>query len=78
MVKKLKWVQVESSAINAVAYNRDRKVLHIEFRHGVIYTYQQIGYHRYKQLINADSVGKYYNQAIRPEKGVRYDEPQTL
>lgn len=74
MIKRLKWVTVDSSAINAVAYNRERKVLHVEFRRGVIYSYSGIGYHRYKRLITAESVGQYYNQAIRPEKGVKHGD----
>lgn len=67
---RLKWISVESSAINAVAYNSQRKVLHIEFHTGVIYSYLGIGRHRFKRLINAESVGKYFNEAIRPAPSV--------
>ena len=76
MTNKLKWVTVESTAINAVAYNRERKVLHIEFKRGVIYSYTGIGYHRYKQLIQAESVGQYYNQAIRPAGHIKEEATQ--
>lgn len=64
----LKWTVVSSSAIGAIAYDRKNKKLYIQFNHGGIYSYENIGYHRYVQLKKADSVGKYYNQAIRPRK----------
>ncbi len=70
MIKPLKWKQVESSAIKAVAYDRTQRLLYVEFNHGGRYTYPGIGYHRYNKLIHAESVGKYYNEAIRP-KGVK-------
>jgi hypothetical protein len=66
-LKPLKWRTVNSSCIHAVAYDRQRKVLYVEFNHGGRYTYQHIGYHRFSRLLKAESIGKYFNEAIRPK-----------
>lgn len=64
----MKWKLVESSAISAIAYDRKTRVLQIRFQHGGYYTYQGIGYHRYSKLLRAESIGKYFNEAIKPRK----------
>lgn len=59
---------VNSSAIRAVDYDRKRRILRVWFHHGGDYTYGGVGYHRYRRLVTAPSVGKYFNEAIRPRK----------
>lgn len=61
----VKWRCIESSAIHAVAYDYRARVLHVLFSHGGEYSYLHVGKHRYRQLIHADSAGKYFNEAIR-------------
>lgn len=65
-MKTLKWMKVDSSAIAGLAYERDKRVLHVLFHHGGLYSYSGIGYKRFYNLIHSDSVGKYFNQAIKP------------
>ena len=61
----IKWIKIKSDCIKAIAYNSHRKVLHVEFRQGTIYSYLGIGKHRYRKLLKAESKGKYFNEAIR-------------
>ncbi len=67
-IKPLKWHAVDSSAIKALAYNRKGRVLIVQFNHGSSYRYEGIGYQRYNQLKNAESIGKYFNEAIKPRR----------
>lgn len=64
----MKKIYLNSSAIRAIEYDRKRKVLKVYFQHGGDYTYSHIGYHRYRKLVTAESVGKYFNEAIKPRK----------
>lgn len=73
-----KWKFVDSSAIQAVSYDRKNKVLHVMFRQGTVYSYPRIGAHRYSKLIHAESVGKYFNEAIRPKGESKNDFKKTL
>jgi len=66
--RPLKWKQVDSSAIVAIAYDAQAKQLHVRFQHGGSYMYPGIGRHRFNQLRNAESIGKYFNEAIKPRK----------
>lgn len=63
---KRRWRNVDSSAIRAVSYDYKHRVLHILFQHGGEYSYRDISKYRYLKLVHAVSVGKYYNQKIKP------------
>jgi len=63
-----KLTYLKSSAIRGVQYDRKNKVLKVYFNHGGDYTYSNIGYHRYRKLVTAESVGKYFNEAIKPRR----------
>jgi hypothetical protein len=64
----MKWTPVESSCLAGVAYDRKTKTLHVIFKHGGTYSYSNIGTHRWQKLKKAESVGKYFNEAIKPRK----------
>lgn len=61
----MKWVEVESSNLNYLWYDRRDKRLHIVFRSGAYYTYEKVSYYRYWKLRTAESKGKYFNAHIR-------------
>lgn len=63
-----KWIPVDSSCLAAVSYDRRSKTLHVVFQHGGTYSYPNVGVHRWTKLRKAESVGKYFNEAIRPRK----------
>ena len=58
--------QVNSSAINSVTYDNETNVLTIEFKRGAEYDYPNVPEIEFKNLVRAPSVGKYFNQYIKP------------
>lgn len=57
---------VESSALSSAGYDAVNHVLEIEFRkNGYIYQYSNIPEEEYIGLINAESIGRYYNRRIK-------------
>jgi hypothetical protein len=56
-------IQVNSSFIRAVGY--DGNNLHVEMRSGQTYTHHNVPYYHFEGMLNASSVGAYYNHYIR-------------
>ena len=56
---------LESSMIRCVAYSRKDKILSVEFMNGSRYSYANISYFKYRSLVTASSVGKYFHRSIR-------------
>jgi len=61
----VKMIAVESSALAAVGYDRERCLLHVRFRHTGFYTYEHVPPDVFEALLVADSKGRFYNQHIR-------------
>lgn len=57
---------VESSVIASVAHDPQANVLEVEFRNGRLYEYFGVPHGEYEALLSAESVGKYFNEEIRP------------
>jgi KTSC domain len=57
------FVLVNSSAIRAVGY--DGSTLTVEFHGGRVYEHPHVPYSVYIGLVQASSIGAYYNQNIR-------------
>lgn len=62
---------VDSSVLASVGYDRDRMVLEIEVAGGAIYRYFDVPESTFRQLMGAESLGKYYNANIR--SGYRHE-----
>jgi lysyl-tRNA synthetase class 2 len=58
------WAE-ESMAIKAAAYNADEKVLTITFGDDSQYQYAEVRDTTYKELLNSESQGEYFNKNIR-------------
>ncbi len=56
-------IEVSSSAIRAVGY--DGSTLTVEFHTGRVYDHPRVPYSVFQELINASSMGAYYNRYIR-------------
>lgn len=56
---------VVSSNLAAVGYDRASMTLEVEFLNGSVYQYFDVPAVEYEQLLSADSVGRYFCQAIR-------------
>jgi hypothetical protein len=56
--------RVESSMLAAVGYNPSTAVLELEFRNGLIYQYAEVGEEIYRELMAAESKGRYFLEYI--------------
>lgn len=61
MIKK----EVKSSNIALIGYDKESKVLEIEFKNGGIYQYFKVPEEEYDDLMKAESHGSYFNRNIR-------------
>jgi hypothetical protein len=62
----LKWTEVDSSNIKAVAHDEESKTLFVKFAKGSVYSYQGADLTVFTGMIYADSVGKYLNDHVKP------------
>jgi hypothetical protein len=58
--------RVKSSVIAAIDYNPKTQVLEIDFHAGRTYDYLNVPPEIHQSLLTADSIGKYFNEVIRP------------
>jgi KTSC domain len=58
---------VNSSVIRALGYDERDHVLEVEFRTGRVYQYFGVPPSLYSDLLNAASLGEFYNRQIRNE-----------
>jgi hypothetical protein len=61
----MKRESVESSNLASVGYDADNQILEIEFHHGGVYQYSSVPQYVYKELMEADSHGKYFSSQIK-------------
>ncbi len=54
-----------STHLTSVGYDRTTSTLEIEFRDGTVYQYRGVSHTVYRQLMSADSKGRYFAQHIR-------------
>lgn len=54
-------VALDSSAIEAVAYDERNRTLDVEFREGHSYRYMHVPEFVYRELLNAESAGAFWN-----------------
>ncbi len=58
-------VEVTSSTIREVKYDLTKEELIITFKNNVQYLYEGVSPEVFKELISADSVGKYFDKEIK-------------
>ncbi len=58
-------VPLESRTLASAIYDGDRRQLELEFRSGRRYPYFQVPPQCYRQLLQAESKGGYFNRSIR-------------
>jgi hypothetical protein len=57
---------VESSAVRAIGYDAATRALYVEFHDGDTYVYAGVPPREHRALLDADSIGAYFNTRIRP------------
>ena len=62
---------VQSSTIAAIGYDLETKTLHIEFRSGHVYEYDDITPETHEALTAAPSIGAHFGRHIRPHHAGR-------
>lgn len=58
-------MEVDSSALRAVAYDRKHRLLTVWFCHGGVYEYGGVTPKTYRELLQADSIGRFFVRRIR-------------
>lgn len=61
----MKRQSVESSNLRSVGYDEFLLVLEIEFKSGAVYRYYGVPSEVHDELVNAESVGKYFNANVK-------------
>jgi hypothetical protein len=56
---------VISSNIKSIGYDGLNGILEVEFHSKSVYSYEKVGIHTFKQLMAAESQGKYFNKFIK-------------
>ena len=56
---------VSSTSIRSVGYDREDEILEIEFDSGQVYDYYQVPGEVYQAFLDADSLGRYFQENIR-------------
>jgi len=64
-MKDIKLIKVQSSNILEVGHDEDTNTLVVVFKNGSSYEYDNVPKAVYSEMINSDSVGKYYSSNIR-------------
>ncbi len=61
----MKRLAVESTTLLTIAYDVDRQILQLEFRDRSVYNYFNIPADVHQCLVDAPSIGGYFNNCIR-------------
>jgi hypothetical protein len=56
---------LESTTLAGVAYDNSTEVLRLEFRSRAIYCYFGVPHRIYRELLEAESKGSYFNRNVR-------------
>lgn len=66
MSAQIKWDHVDSSNVEAVAFDEPSSTLCVKFLGGGLYSYSNVSLEVYSALQYADSVGQFLNRVIKP------------
>lgn len=61
----VKRLEVTSSNVKSVGYDRDQQLLEVEFKGGGIYRYSGVPLKVYQALVGAASIGSYLATAVK-------------
>ena len=56
---------MQSSDIKSVGFDKESRVLEVEFKSGAVYQYVNVPENIYQEFISSDSLGRYLNTEIR-------------
>jgi hypothetical protein len=61
----MEWVALDSRMLAAASYSQDWQQLYLRFRSGEVYCYRGVPAERYRELLAAESKGRYFREHIR-------------
>jgi hypothetical protein len=61
----MEWRHFESKLLAAAAYDGGQRILYLRFRSGEVYRYFEFPTERYRELLEAESRGRYFLSNIR-------------
>lgn len=65
----MKMMPVRSSLISAVGHEERTGLLKVQFHQGGSYMYGNVPVEKYHEMLKADSMGKFFHQHIKKNKG---------
>ncbi len=63
----MKRVVVSSSSLRALGYDPEQQVLEVAFSSGALYRYEAVPPEAVQALLEADSLGRHFNQVFKPQ-----------
>lgn len=70
-------MKVYSTSIEEIDYDEDKKILSVTFWSGATYKYFDVDYFDYEELIDAESIGRFFNQTIKKKYSCEKVEEQV-
>ena len=77
IISHIKREAVESTAIGSIGYSKRLHALEIEFRNGAIYRYLDVEPSIHRDLMNAKSKARFYDDNIRKKYRSLHVRPRT-
>jgi hypothetical protein len=77
IISHIKREAVESTAIASIGYSKRLHALEIEFRNGAIYRYLEVAPSVHRDLMNAKSKARFYDENIRRKYQSLHVRPRT-
>ncbi|HAQ73891.1 KTSC domain-containing protein [Stutzerimonas nitrititolerans] len=63
----MKRASVASSSLRSLGYDPEQQMLEVEFSGGAVYRYEQVPPEAVQALLEADSLGRHFNQVFKPQ-----------
>ena len=70
----INWMPVKSSNLAALSHHEG--ILHVRFKSGAVYAYDEVSVDLFRHLLGAQSVGKAFNAHIKPLPYTRAEDFQ--
>lgn len=77
-LKKIDWTEVESSNIEAIAFDEKTQTICVKFIHGGIYSYIGASMEIYMSFRHAPSMGSYLHNVIKAFPYTRWETEDKL
>jgi hypothetical protein len=75
-IVKPKWINIDSSFIDQVAYSEAARIFEVKLKNGQVYTYKGIPRKVWKDFMKSESKGKFFNAIIKQRYDLAEDKIQ--